>query len=105
MIERSRPLSQEITDRFWQSEARTQETKQLIRDIKRITRHKFTAEEKIRIVLEGFRRGTPIRDLCRREGIRPSTYYAWLKDFMKAGKEQLHRLLISAMDVTIVKCL
>jgi transposase len=78
-------------DRIWQAEARTQETKQLIRDIKRITRRKFTAEEKIRIVLEGYRRDTPIRDLCRREGIKPSTYYAWLKDFMEAGKERLTR--------------
>ena len=84
-------MTQGITDRFWQAEARTQETKQLIRDIKRITRRKFTAEEKIRIVLEGFRRDTPIRDLCRREGIRPSTYYAWLKDFMEAGKDRLTR--------------
>ena len=84
-------MTQGITDRYWQAEARTQETKQLIRDIKRITRRKFTAEEKIRIVLEGFRRDTPIRDLCRREGIRPSTYYAWLKDFMEAGKERLTR--------------
>jgi transposase-like protein len=74
-------LTQGISDRFWQSEARTQETKQLNRDIKRITRRKFTPEEKIRIVLEGFRRDTPIRDICRREGIRPSTYYAWLKDY------------------------
>jgi transposase len=91
MIERSSPLTQGITDRFWPSEARTQETKQLIRDIKRITRRKFSSEEKIRIVLEGFRRDTPIRDLCRREGIRPGTYYAWLKDFMEAGKERLQR--------------
>jgi len=45
-------MTQGITDRHWQAEARTQETKQLIRDIKRITRRKFTAEEKIRIVLE-----------------------------------------------------
>jgi len=78
-------------DNIWQAEARTQQTKQLIRDIKRITRRKFTAEEKIRIVLEGFRRDTSIRDLCRREGIKPSTYYAWLKDFMEAGKERLTR--------------
>jgi transposase len=78
-------------DNIWQAEARTQQTRQLIRDIKRITRRKFTAEEKIRIVLEGFRRDTPIRDLCRREGIKPSTYYAWLKDFMEAGKERLTR--------------
>jgi len=78
-------------DNIWQAEARTQDTRELIRDIKRITRRKFTAEEKIRVVLEGFRRDTPIRDLCRREGIKPSTYYAWLKDFMEAGKERLTR--------------
>ncbi len=84
-------MTQGVSDRPWQADARTHETKQLIRDIKRITRRKFTAEEKIRIVLEGFRRDTPIRDLCRREGIRPGTYYAWLKDFMEAGKERLTR--------------
>lgn len=84
-------MSQGVSDRPWQADVRTSETKQFIRDIKRITRRKFTAEEKIRIVLEGFRRDTPIRDLCRREGIRPSTYYVWLKDFMEAGKERLTR--------------
>ena len=84
-------MTQGVSDRPWQADVRTQATKQFIRDIKRITRRKFTAEEKIRIVLEGFRRDTPIRDLCRREGIRPSTYYAWLKDFMEAGKERLTR--------------
>ena len=84
-------MTQGISERFWQAEARTEETKQFIRDIKRITRRRFTAEEKVRIVLEGFRRDTPVRDLCRREGIRPGTYYAWLKDFMEAGKERLQR--------------
>ena len=80
-----------ISSRAWQAEAKREETDRFIRDIKRVTRRKFTSEEKIRIVLEGFRRDTPIRDLCRREGIRPSTYYAWLKDFMEAGKERLQR--------------
>jgi transposase len=61
----------------------------LILDIKRITHLKFTAEEKTRILLEGFQRDTPIRDLCRRECIRSSTYCVWLKDFMGAGKESL----------------
>ncbi len=84
-------MIQETSDRAWEAEARTQGTRNLIRDIKRITRRRFTSEEKIRIVLEGFRRDTPIRDLCRREGIRPATYYAWLKDFMEAGKERLER--------------
>ena len=64
-------MVQQISDKFWQAEARTEEAKQLIRDIKRITRRKFTAEEKIRIVLEGFRRDTPIRDICRREAFAP----------------------------------
>ena len=84
-------MIQEISDRSWQADVRTQQTRNLIRDIRRVTRHRLTAEEKIRIVLEGFRRDTPIRDLCRREGIRPATYYAWLKDFMEAGKERLER--------------
>ena len=84
-------MTQGISDKFWQAEARTEDTKQFIRDIRHITRRKFTAEEKIRIVLEGFRRDTPIRDICRREGIRPNTYYAWLKDFMEAGKDRLQR--------------
>jgi len=87
-------VTQGISERFWQAEARTEETKQFIRDIKRITRRRFTAEEKVRIVLEGFRRDTPVRDLCRREGIRPGTYYAWLKDFMEAGKERLQRDIV-----------
>jgi len=84
-------MVQQITDKFWQAEAKSEDTKQFIRDIKRLTRRKFTAEEKIRIVLEGFRRDTPIRDICHREGIHPGTYYAWLKDFMEAGKERLVR--------------
>ena len=52
-------MTQGISDRYWQAEARTEETKQFIRDIKRITRRKFTPEKKIRIVLVGFRRNTP----------------------------------------------
>jgi transposase len=84
-------MIEQTKDNFWQAEARSEETKKFIRDIKHATRRKFTAEEKIRIVLEGFRRDTPIRDLCRREGIHPGTYYVWLKDFMEAGKDRLTR--------------
>jgi transposase len=87
-------MTEGISEGFWQAEARSEETKQFIRDVKRITRRKFSAEEKVRIVLEGFRHDTPIRDLCRREGIRPGTYYAWLKDFMEAGKERLTRDMV-----------
>jgi transposase len=84
-------MVQQLTGNPWQAEARTEDTRQFIQDIKRITRRKFTPEEKIRVVLEGFRRDTPIRDLCHREGIKPSTYYVWLKDFMEAGKDRLTR--------------
>jgi|TARA_Y100000031_G_scaffold100400_1_gene110105 transposase len=56
-----------------------------------LTRRKYTPEEKIRIVLEGFRREVTVSDLCRREGIKPGAYYAWTKDFMEAGKERLTR--------------
>ena len=52
---------------------------------------KYSLEEKIRIVLEGFRREVAVSDLCGREGIRPGTFYAWTKEFMEAGKERLTR--------------
>ena len=51
-------MVQQITDSFWQAEARSEETRQFIKNIKRLTRRKFTAEEKFRIVLEGFRGDT-----------------------------------------------
>ena len=55
------------------------------------SRRKYTPEEKVRIVLEGFRREVAVNELCRREGIKPGAYYAWTKDFMEAGKERLTR--------------
>ena len=84
-------MSQESLNATLEAESRTEETRSFIKQVRRITRRKFTPEEKIRIVLEGFRREVPIRDLCRREGIRPNVYYAWLKDFMEAGKERMTR--------------
>jgi transposase-like protein len=74
-----------------QAEGRTEETTAFIREVRRSTRRKFTPEEKIRIVLEGFRREVSVRELCRREGISPNVYYSWLKDFMEAGKSRLQR--------------
>jgi transposase len=62
----------------------------IIRDIKRKTRRKFTAEEKIRIVLEGMRGEASISELCRKEGIHPTMYYKWSKAFLEAGKRQLN---------------
>jgi len=60
-----------------------------IRDIKRKTRRKYNAEEKIRIVIEGLRGEETIAELCRREGIAESLYYSWSKEFMEAGKARL----------------
>jgi len=62
----------------------------IIRDIKRKTRRKFTAEEKIRIVLEGLRGEARINDLCRKEGIHHTVYYKLCKAFLEAGKRQLN---------------
>ena len=64
-------------------------TARFIREIKHKTRKRFSSEEKIRIVLEGFRKEIPVSDLCRRENISSALYYSWLKDFMEAGKTQL----------------
>ncbi len=62
----------------------------IVREIKRNTRRKFTAEEKIRIVLEGLKGEDSISEICRREGIAPSMYYKWSKGFLEAGKRQLN---------------
>ncbi len=61
----------------------------LVRDIRRATRCKFSAEEKIRIVLEGVRGEDSIAELCRKEGIAQNLYYRWSKDFLEAGKKRL----------------
>jgi transposase len=58
----------------------------LIREVKYRTRKRFSAEEKIRIVLEGFRKEAPVSELCRKENISSALYYSWLKNFMEAGK-------------------
>jgi transposase len=60
-----------------------------VRDIRRATRRKFSAEEKIRIVLEGLRGEDSIAELCRREGINSNLYYRWSKEFLEAGKKRL----------------
>ena len=73
------------------AEARTSETRGFVRQVRVAARRKYTSEEKIRIVLEGFRREVTVNDLCRREGIKPSAYYAWTKEFLEAGKERLSR--------------
>ena len=64
-------------------------SEKLVKDIRRKTRKQYSAEEKIRIVLDGLRGESSIAELCRREGIAESIYYKWSKDFLEAGKQRL----------------
>ncbi len=83
-------MSEEPTRIEGASPARAGESaRQLIRRAKQASRRKFPAEEKIRILLEGIRAEVSVVELCRREGIHPTIYYKWLKDFMEAGKSRL----------------
>jgi transposase len=61
----------------------------VVNEIRRRTRRRFSAEEKIRIVLEGLRGEESISTLCRREGLAPNLYYRWSKEFLEAGKKRL----------------
>jgi len=61
----------------------------VLKDIRRATRRHFSAEDKIRIVLDGLRGDDSIAELCRREGIAQSLYYVWSKEFLEAGKRRL----------------
>lgn len=61
----------------------------VIKDIRRATRRQYSAEEKIRVVLDGLRGEESIAALCRREGIAESLYYNWSKEFLEAGKKRL----------------
>ena len=62
---------------------------QVVKEIRRATRRHFSAEDKIRIVLEGLRGEDSVAELCRREGIAESMYYSWSKEFLEAGKRRL----------------
>jgi transposase len=73
-----------------QKSGRTKEpAEKVVRDIRRATRRRFSAEEKIGIVLVGLRGEDSIAELCRREGIAQSLYYSWSKEFLEAGKKRL----------------
>ena len=84
-------MSQTQTGKATAADERTEAARSFVRRVKAATRHKHTSEEKIRIVLEGFRKEVTVNELCRREGIKPHSYYAWTKEFMEAGKERLAR--------------
>jgi transposase len=61
----------------------------IVSQIKKATRRKFSAEDKIRIVLEGLRGQISITELCRKEGIAAAMYYKWSKAFLESGKNGL----------------
>ena len=84
-------MSQSQESKADAAQQRSEETRSFVRTVKAATRRRYTPEEKIRVVLEGFRREVTVNDLCRREGIKPHSYYAWIKEFMEAGKERLTR--------------
>ena len=84
-------MSQTETGKATAADERTEAARSFVRTVKAATRRKYTPEEKIRIVLEGFRREVTVSDLCRREGIKPHSSYSWTKEFMEAGKERLTR--------------
>ena len=71
------------------SSAKATPGERVVKDIRRATRRQFSAEEKIRIVLDGLRGEDSIAELCRREGIAQSLYYVWSKEFLEAGKRRL----------------
>ncbi len=83
----------QVEDQSNQAEQHTQETRSFLRQVRAATRRKYTPEEKIRIVLEGFRRETTVSDLCRREGIKPHSYYAWTKDYGLQSTPMMNRPL------------
>ena len=84
-------MSQSEESKAEAAERRSDQTRSFVRQVRAATRRKHSPEEKIRVVLEGFRREVTVNELCRREGIKPHSYYAWTKEFIEAGKERLTR--------------
>ena len=72
-----------------QTRASKEPAEKVVQDIRRATRKHYSAEEKIRIVLDGLRGESSIAELCRREGIAEGLYYSWSKEFLEAGKRRL----------------
>ena len=71
------------------SSAQRSPGERVVQDIRRATRKHYSAEDKIRIVLDGLRGEDSIAELCRREGIAQSLYYVWSKEFLEAGRRRL----------------
>ncbi len=84
-------MVQTETGKATAADQRTEAPRSFVRTVKTAARRRYAPEDKISIVLEGFRREVTVSDLCRREGIKPHSYYSWTKEFMEAGKERLTR--------------
>ena len=84
-------MTQNIQDKNQSAEERSHDTRRFVRQVRSSTRRKYTAEEKIHIVLQGFRREVTVNKLCRREGIKPNNFYSWTKEFMEASKQRPSR--------------
>lgn len=85
------------------SEQKKQSSEAVVREIRRKTRRKFSAEEKIRIVLDGLRGEMSVAELCRREGIAANLYYRWSKDFLEGGKKRLAGDIVREANTEEVK--
>ena len=79
-------MSQPDTDKARVADQRSEETRSFVRQVRAATRRKYTHEEKIRIVLKGFRREVSVNDLCRREGIKPHSYYLRMDQGVHGGR-------------------
>ena len=84
-------MSQTETGKAVAAEERTEEARSFVRRVRTATRRKYTPEENIRIVLEGFRQEVTVSDLCRREGIKPHSYYAWTKEFTESAQDYMSK--------------
>lgn len=73
-----------------QKEASREAVEKTVRDITRRTRRHFSAEDKLRILLQGLSGDERMAEICRREGLHQNLYYRWSKDFLEAGKKRLN---------------
>ena len=94
-------MSQSDADKAKIADQRSEETRSFVRQVRAATRRKYTPEEKIGIVLEGFRREVTVNDLCRREGIKPHSYYAWTKDPSTGSGQDLWKRVRRGSLVTV----
>ena len=99
-------MRQNTQDKNQAAEEGSQDTQRFGRQVRSTTRRKYTAEEKIQIILEGFHRKVTVNEPCRPEGIKPNNFYSWTKGFMEAGKQRLSRdtnLDATRQEITALK--